>query len=218
MVLRPRHPIQAASLLERLAGLGLLHVEIGWQPVPHWSRQCGELIASFPALRLGAASVSSPEAIDAAASAGFRYALAPVLEPALLQQAAAAQMTLVPGVMSPTEVHRAMALGCRLVKLFPAAALGRTYWSRLRDPLGSACSELPFCIAAGGLGPEDVLPWLEEGVGAVTLGSRWFGWPEAGREGAAERGVEGFDAELLRHLLANLASRRQRKAEGPLPS
>jgi 2-dehydro-3-deoxyphosphogluconate aldolase/(4S)-4-hydroxy-2-oxoglutarate aldolase len=55
-----------------------------------------------------------------------------------------------------------------LVKLFPAATVGPGYWRRLAAPLGES---LPFCIAAGGLGPADVMTWLEAGVDAVALGS-----------------------------------------------
>jgi hypothetical protein len=45
---------------------------------------------------------------------------------------------------------------------------GIDHWRRLREPLGRP---LPFCIAAGGLQRQDVLPWLEAGVDAVALGS-----------------------------------------------
>ncbi len=93
--------------------------------------------------------------------------MSPILDPALVQQARAAAFTLVPGVMTPSEVHRARQLGCAVVKLFPAVTLGRGYWRRLQAPLGG---QLPLCIAAGGLGPADVPPWLEAGVDAVALG------------------------------------------------
>ena len=106
--------------------------------------------------------------MTAAAVAGFRYAVSPILEQ-LLSAPRAAGLALVPGVMTPSEVHRARSWGCSIVKLFPAATLGPHYWSRLRGPLGES---LPFCIAAGGLDAADVLPWLKAGVGAVALGSR----------------------------------------------
>jgi 2-dehydro-3-deoxyphosphogluconate aldolase/(4S)-4-hydroxy-2-oxoglutarate aldolase len=54
------------------------------------------------------------------------------------------------------------------VKLFPAVSVGIDHWRRLREPLGTP---LPFCIAAGGLGPADVASWLAAGVDAVALGS-----------------------------------------------
>ncbi len=161
--------MEAAPVLEQLQALGLRHVEIAWNADPLWSAQTRELVALFPSLRLGAASVCTPQAVVAAAEAGLSYAVSPVLERSLLCQAQDAGLTLVPGVMTPSEVHCARRWGARIVKLFPAAPLGPHYWRRLRDPLGEP---LPFCIAAGGLGPVDVLPWLAAGVDAVALGSR----------------------------------------------
>ncbi len=126
------------------------------------------LVGRFPDLELGAASVCEIEALVAAATAGCRYAVSPVLDPALLGAAAERDLVLVPGVMTASEVHAARRLGCRLVKLFPAVSVGIDHWRRLREPLGRP---LPFCIAAGGLGPADVVPWLAAGVDAVALGS-----------------------------------------------
>jgi 2-dehydro-3-deoxyphosphogluconate aldolase/(4S)-4-hydroxy-2-oxoglutarate aldolase len=168
LVLRPPEPRLAAPFLERLQRLGWLHVEVAWSPSPGWQEQCRELIAAFPALRLGAASVCSEEALASCSAAGFPYVVSPVLEPSLVRLARAAGLTLVPGVMSPNEVHQARILGCPIVKLFPAATVGPGHWRRLRDPLGP---EMPLCIAAGGLGPADVIPWLEAGVDAVALGT-----------------------------------------------
>jgi len=149
--------------------MGLVHVEIAWRDQPGWSEACSDLVRRFPGLRLGAASVCTAAAVAAAARAGLGYAVSPVLDPDLQLDAERHGLTLVPGVMTPSEVHAARRLGCRLVKLFPAATLGLAHWARLRVPLGA---DLPFCIAAGGLAPEEVRSWLEAGVDAVTLGSR----------------------------------------------
>jgi 2-dehydro-3-deoxyphosphogluconate aldolase/(4S)-4-hydroxy-2-oxoglutarate aldolase len=151
-----------------LRDLGLHHVEIAWRPGPEWIEQCRELGRRFPTLALGAASVCDEAGVKASAAAGFRYAVSPVLERSLIEAAARLDLALVPGVMTPSEVHRARSWGCGIVKLFPAATLGPSYWSRLRGPLGEA---LPFCIAAGGIRPEEVWRWLEAGVDAVALGS-----------------------------------------------
>ena len=168
IVLRPGEPLQALPSLERLQALGLIHVEIAWQPLPLWAEQMAELVRRFPDLQLGVASVCEPQGLVDARAAGCRYAVSPVLDPQLQEQAQQNDLVLVPGVMSPSEVHQARRLGCAIVKLFPAVSVGREHWRRLREPLGSP---LPFCIAAGGLGPDDVRPWLAAGVDAVALGS-----------------------------------------------
>ena len=167
VVLRPVTPLAAAPTITQLASLGVRHIEIAWQSGPSWIRECRELISSFPGISLGAASVHGPEGLEAAREAGLRYAVSPVFDPELWR-AAGRDLVLVPGVMTPTEIWRARTLGCRLVKLFPAAALGPHYWRRLIAPLGAP---LPFCIAAGGLGVDDVLPWRAAGVDAVALGA-----------------------------------------------
>jgi 2-dehydro-3-deoxyphosphogluconate aldolase/(4S)-4-hydroxy-2-oxoglutarate aldolase len=169
VVLRAEQPLALRSTLEQLDGLGVRHVEIAWSPhQSNWSAQCRQLAAAFPALCFGAASVCSPAALQAVVDAGLSFAVSPVFQPALLQQAAQLGLTLVPGVFSPSEVSAAMALGCAMVKLFPAASVGPSYWRRLAGPLGP----LPFCIAAGGLGPADLPVWLAAGVDAVALGGQ----------------------------------------------
>ena len=167
VVLRADQPLDLIASLDRLNACGVRHVEIAWSPRhPDWARQCRQLVEAFPALCFGAASVCSQAALDAVARADLRFAVSPVLQPALLVRAAQLGLTLVPGVFSPSEVSQAINLGCTMVKLFPAVTLGPGYWRRLAGPLGP----LPFCIAAGGLGPSDLPIWLSAGVDAVALG------------------------------------------------
>jgi 2-dehydro-3-deoxyphosphogluconate aldolase/(4S)-4-hydroxy-2-oxoglutarate aldolase len=178
-VLRPRSTPEAHCQLELLQAVGLVHVELAVQASQAWSLGVRGLAKAFPALRLGAASVTSFDHLDAVAAAGLAYAVSPILDAELLQRAGQLGLTLVPGVQSPTEVHQAQKWGCSLVKLFPARPLGPSYWPSLAGPLGP----LPFCIAAGGLACTDVLPWLDQGVDAVALGGRLFG-PSPGQDPA----------------------------------
>ena len=171
MVLRAEQPSALLPQLERLDQIGLRHVELAWSAHPHWPLQAADLVERFPRLSLGAASVCSMEALEGVLAAGLAYAVSPVLDADLLQAARRWSLVLVPGVFSPSEVHRARRLGCPLVKLFPAAQLGPGFWPRLRGPIG----HLPACIAAGGLGVVDVEPWLAAGVDAVALGGQLIG-------------------------------------------
>ena len=209
-VLRPRTVQQAHRQLEKLQAVGLVHVELAVEASRAWSEGCLSLAAAFPALHLGAASVTTPEQLEAGAAGGLAYAVSPIFDPQLLQRAGQLGLTLVPGVHSPTEVHQAQRLGCPIVKLFPARPLGPTYWASLAGPLGP----LPFCIAAGGLACADVLPWLQQGVDAVALGGRLFVAPPApGQEpGAAplDQDPEHLDPQLA-GLVRQLAGRTHQR-------
>ena len=166
VVLRSAEPLALSPQLERLQSLAIHHVELAWSSHPQWVQQCQDLQERFPDICFGSASVCSLAGLDATAAAGLSYAVSPVLDRGLLERAKGLGLALVPGVMTPSEVHQARKWGCSMVKLFPAVSLGRDYWSRLAPPLGP----LPFCIAAGGLAPADGIPWLEAGVDAVALG------------------------------------------------
>jgi len=166
VVLRSIEPLALVPQIEQLQALEIRQVELAWSSHPQWVQQCQDLQGRFPDISFGAASVCSLGGLEAAAAAGLRYAVSPVLDRSLVDRAKEWGMALVPGVMTPSEVHQAREWGCRVVKLFPAITLGHHYWSRLAPPLGP----LPFCIAAGGLAPADVIPWLDAGVDAVALG------------------------------------------------
>ncbi len=169
-VLRPDSLEQARLQLTQLHQAGLSHVELAVQLTPEWRQMAAGLVREFPGLQLGAASVRCSAGLAAACEAGLGYAVSPILDPELLEQAAAASITLVPGVFSPTEIAAAVRWGAPAVKLYPAAALGANYWRSLAGPL----HPLPFCIAAGGLAVADAEPWLAAGVNALALGSTLF--------------------------------------------
>jgi len=169
-VLRPNSFDQARLQLSQLQQAGLSHVELAVQLTPEWRQMAAALVQEFPGLQLGAASVRCSAGLAAACEAGLGYAVSPILDRELMEQAAAASITLVPGVFSPTEIAAAVRWGAPAVKLYPAAALGANYWCFLAGPL----HPLPFCIAAGGLAVADVEPWLAAGVNALALGSSLF--------------------------------------------
>ena len=182
-VLRPATLPEARHQLQQLQQAGLLHVELAVRADPAWVEMARTLVEEFPQQRLGAASVCNAADLEAAMAAGLGYAVSPILDPELLERAAVAGITLVPGVFSPSEVAAAVRWGAPAVKLYPAASLGPRYWPALAGPLGP----LPFCIAAGGLAMADVCSWLEAGVDAVALGSTLF--VDAGEQAQLQPGL-----------------------------
>ena len=171
VVLRPATPLAAEPQLQRLQELGLRHVEIAWQAGDVWGQEMAALVGRFPELELGAASVCEPEGVAAAAAAGCRYAVSPVLEASLLSAAAARDLVLVPGVMSASEVHAARRLGCRVVKLFPAVSVGIDHWRR----------RCPSASPPAGWGRRMWPPGWPPGSMRWPWGRRWGIWRSHGR-------------------------------------
>jgi 2-dehydro-3-deoxyphosphogluconate aldolase / (4S)-4-hydroxy-2-oxoglutarate aldolase len=80
--------------------------------------------AQIDGLLVGAGTVLTESQLDAAIDAGARFAVAPSTNESVVRAAQAAGIELVPGAATPTEIDRARALGCRVVKIFPASLLG----------------------------------------------------------------------------------------------
>jgi len=79
-----------------------------------------------PALLVGAGTVLSPETVQIAVDAGAQFAVAPGLNPRVVAAAQKANLPFVPGIANPSDVEAGLELGCKLLKFFPAEALGGT--------------------------------------------------------------------------------------------
>jgi 2-dehydro-3-deoxyphosphogluconate aldolase/(4S)-4-hydroxy-2-oxoglutarate aldolase len=77
-----------------------------------------------PLLLVGAGTVLAAADLAAAHANGAAFAVAPGLNPRLVKQAQALGLPFVPGVATPSDIEQGLALGCKLLKFFPAEALG----------------------------------------------------------------------------------------------
>ncbi|HNV47298.1 MAG TPA: bifunctional 4-hydroxy-2-oxoglutarate aldolase/2-dehydro-3-deoxy-phosphogluconate aldolase [Spirochaetota bacterium] len=123
------------------------------------SRDCIEAIAArVPEICVGCGSVLSPDDLDAAMDAGARFAFAPCLDEAVLAHAARRGLPFAPGVATPTELGRALALGCALVKVFPAAPLGGPGF--VRALCAPFATRTPRVVPTGGVSEEAIADYL----------------------------------------------------------
>ncbi|HEU4560018.1 MAG TPA: bifunctional 4-hydroxy-2-oxoglutarate aldolase/2-dehydro-3-deoxy-phosphogluconate aldolase [Longimicrobium sp.] len=114
---------------------------------------------------VGAGSILDTEAARRAIEAGARYLVSPVLLPQLIHVAHAAEVAVMLGAFTPTEILAAHRAGADAVKVFPADALGPSF---IRGVLGP----MPFLrlVPTGGVTPENAGDWLRAGAVAVGLG------------------------------------------------
>ncbi|MEU8157273.1 bifunctional 4-hydroxy-2-oxoglutarate aldolase/2-dehydro-3-deoxy-phosphogluconate aldolase [Micromonospora sp. NPDC048986] len=115
---------------------------------------------------VGAGTVLDVEQVAAAADAGARFTVAPGLDLAVADAAAARGLPHLPGVATPTEAQQALRHGLTWLKAFPAISLGPAWFKAVAGPL----PQLRF-VATGGLDAGNADAFLQAGVRVVAVGS-----------------------------------------------
>ena len=77
-----------------------------------------------PQMAIGAGTLLSADNVKAAVDAGAQFGVSPGLNEAVLAAADKKKIPFFPGVLTPTEVDRALNLGCKFLKFFPAEPAG----------------------------------------------------------------------------------------------
>lgn len=164
MVLRGRSGRDALAAAGAALEAGVRVVEVTFT-VPGAPEVIAELVRACgdDGTVIGAGTVRTAAQMDAAVSSGAQFVVSPGLDRWLLDKAAGDGVLAMPGVLTPTEVMTALSYGARVLKLFPASAVGPGYLRALLGPM----PELDV-VPSGGIGPDDARQWLE--AGAVALG------------------------------------------------
>lgn len=114
---------------------------------------------------VGGGTVTTPAQVADLVAAGAEFAVAPGLDPDVVDAAHARDLPIVPGVMTATEVSTALRRGADVLKLFPAGPLGVDYLSALAKPFTAA-----RFVPTGGIALADVDAWIDAGALCVGVG------------------------------------------------
>jgi len=82
------------------------------------------LTSERPDMLVGAGTVLTVENLERACDCGAKFAVSPGFNPAVVARAAELGVPFTPGVMTPTDIEAALTAGCRVLKFFPAGAVG----------------------------------------------------------------------------------------------
>jgi len=128
-----------------------------------------EEFARRPGLIVGAGTVLLPDQAKAAADAGARFMVSPIVDDAVIHRAHELGVAAMPGTHTPTEMVQAHRAGAPLVKLFPAPAGGHAY-------LRSVLAPLPFLriVPTNGVDEHSAADWLRAGAWAVGFVASLF--------------------------------------------
>jgi 2-dehydro-3-deoxyphosphogluconate aldolase/(4S)-4-hydroxy-2-oxoglutarate aldolase len=178
-ILRGEGPEQVAERAAALAAAGVRALEVTMNS-PDPLGALHRVAARHPELLLGAGTVLTVAAAEAAIVAGARFLVSPHTDTRLIAWAAARGVPMLPGTQTPTEIVSAWTAGAAAVKLFPASALGPSAIREIHGPLPA----IPI-VPTGGVSPENARAFLDAGAVAVGLGSALTaGPPEQGAENA----------------------------------
>ena len=77
-----------------------------------------------PEMLAGVGTILTEDQVYLAKEAGADFGVAPGLNPTILQKAQEIDLPFAPGIVTPSEIERAIELGCRELKFFPAEPSG----------------------------------------------------------------------------------------------
>ncbi len=129
--------------------------------------------SDLPDMLVAAGTVLTLDQARAARDAGARLVVSPGYDSDLVEWCLTQKMPVVPGVMTPTEITRALRHGLELVKFFPAEAAGG---AAALEVVGAAFPGISF-FPTGGIGPDNLERYLRLPMVSACGGS----WPASRR-------------------------------------
>jgi 2-dehydro-3-deoxyphosphogluconate aldolase / (4S)-4-hydroxy-2-oxoglutarate aldolase len=126
-------------------------------------------VSQIDGLTVGAGTVLTVEQLHEAAAAGATFAVAPSTNADVIEAARRKGVQFVPGAATPTEIDRARSLGCDVIKIFPAAALGGPAFIRA---VSAVFPDVRF-IATGGITADNVEDYLAL-PSVLACGGTWL--------------------------------------------
>lgn len=115
---------------------------------------------------IGAGTCITTDLCKKAIEAGAKYIIAPDVNPDVIDYCVKRDIAVLPGAATATEILTAKRYGAKMVKIFPASAIGIDYIKALRDPI----DDIDF-VAVGGVRPENIRDFFSAGCIAVAIGA-----------------------------------------------
>ncbi|WP_349426056.1 bifunctional 4-hydroxy-2-oxoglutarate aldolase/2-dehydro-3-deoxy-phosphogluconate aldolase [Microbacterium sp. LWS13-1.2] len=193
-VVRTRDVSQLSPLLEALCEAGLATIELT-MTTPGVLNELAALIRRFDEACIGVGTLHAADDAERALDAGARFLVTPSAAPAVAEIARPRGGALLAGALTPTEIVRAWNDGASCVKVFPAQTVGPNYVRHIHGPY----PDIPL-VPSGGVGLEDIVPWITAGADAVSIGGPLIG-------GATEGDLTGLSARVRRALDLVVAAR-----------
>lgn len=129
------------------------------------------MVRERPDVVVGAGTILTKDNLKAAMDAGAAFGVAPGLNPRVVEAAQRLSFPFIPGVCTPTDVETALVIGCRVLKFFPAGAMGGlTMLKSLLGPYGHTGVRF---LPTGGVNVDNLTDYLGT-AGVIACGGTWI--------------------------------------------
>jgi 2-dehydro-3-deoxyphosphogluconate aldolase / (4S)-4-hydroxy-2-oxoglutarate aldolase len=158
-----------AKMAQAVAAGGIKLIEITANSDRPW--ELIELLRTeLPDCSIGTGTILSLSELQNAIDCGAEYAFSPHVDLSLIRAAIDAELPIVPGALTPTEIITAWQAGATAVKVFPIQSVGGvSYLQSLQGPIG----QIPL-IPTGGVTVANAPDFLAAGAVAVGLAGSLF--------------------------------------------
>lgn len=147
----------AAPLAEALLAGGLNCIEVTFRTA-NAAESIQAIRKNVPQIKVGAGTLLTSENVQQAVDAGAQFGVSPGLSEMVSRVAHENNLPLFPGVITPTEIMRALDLGWRHLKFFPSETFGGlNALKALIGPFGHTGVKF---IPTGGITAENLLNYL----------------------------------------------------------
>ena len=164
--LKPEEALEVGQVIVN-AGFHILEVPLN-SPDPLRSIQI--LAKAFPNALVGAGTVTTAQQARDIKAAGGQIIISPHLDDNVVCEAVNLGLISMPGVATPTEAFRAIALGAHGLKLFPAEMISPSVVKSMRAVLPGHVRLIPV----GGIGAHNMADYRQCGASGFGIGSALF--------------------------------------------
>jgi 2-dehydro-3-deoxyphosphogluconate aldolase / (4S)-4-hydroxy-2-oxoglutarate aldolase len=170
-------PRAAPPLAEALAAGGLRCAEVTFRTPA--AEAALAAMAVDPGMLVGAGTVVHPEQVDRAVEAGARFVVSPGLSAPVVRRCRELGVPAMPGVATATEIQAAGEEGLRVLKFFPAEALGGL---AMLKALAAPFPGVRF-VPTGGITAAQLRAYLDH-PSVLAVGGSWMVAPKLIASGA----------------------------------
>ena len=192
-ILRGLTPAEAPAIGDALVASGFALIEVPLNS-PEPLQSISVLSQRHPHALVGAGTVLNVQQVKDVHAAGGRLVVSPNFNPAVVAQALALGVVVLPGVATPSEAFAALDAGAHGLKLFPAEMISPATVKALRAVLPQTAALLPV----GGITPDNMAAYRVAGASGFGLGSALYA-PGRSAEQVREKAqdfVQAFQATV----------------------